>query len=64
MAAEPIRIEGPTPAGYAYALVCELEDGSIHITEYDEDGKGRRSTTAFPAGTPTRREPSTRARLA
>ncbi len=35
----PVRVEGPTPGGGAYALKYEHPDGTIEIVEHAEDGR-------------------------
>ena len=46
-AKEPVRIEGPTPNGGAYALAVEDDDGMVHIVECDADGRGFRTTVGY-----------------
>jgi hypothetical protein len=39
MAAEPRRVEGPTPNGGAYALLYDHDDGTLEIVEFDSDDR-------------------------
>lgn len=47
MAAEPRRIDGPTPNG-AYALEYIHDDGTIEFVEYDGDDRVVRRTYCRP----------------
>jgi len=43
-AKQPERVEGPTPAGGAYAIAYTHDDGSIEIVEFDSEGREIRRT--------------------
>ncbi len=43
-AKQPERVEGPTPAGGAYAIAYRHDDGSIEIVEFDSAGRAIRRT--------------------
>ena len=45
---KPLRIDGPTPYGGAYALVMLRPDGSVEIAECNEQGDYLLSTISTP----------------
>ena len=55
MAADPERIEGPTPAGGAYALIYRHDDGTVEIVEFNIHGREIRRTYSAPESDESRR---------